>query len=75
MGELGIPERAVDFVVQGYSTLLGDGEGLEDEWRPLVGGIQHQQEAYGIKCTVGFGTERDSVEGIVLASHCTLALH
>jgi hypothetical protein len=50
---------------------LADKDNVDAKWRPLVGGIQHQQEAYGIKCTISFGAERGNVEGLVLASHCT----
>ena len=64
-----VPEGAVVFNVE-VNELLDKGA-LDEEWRPLVGGIQHQQELYGNKCTIGFGTERDDEEGLVLASHCT----
>ena len=63
--ELGIPASAIEFTITGRGELLG-GDDLEDEWRPLVGGIQHQQIFDGIKCTIGFGTERDGEEGIIL---------
>lgn len=39
--ELDIPEGAVEFSVSGGGGLLG-GDSLEAEWRPVVGGIQHQ---------------------------------
>ena len=64
-----IPEGAVVFEERPIVLLSKDA--LDEEWRPLVGGIQHQQEWRGIKCTIGFGTELDDEEGLVLASHCT----
>ena len=37
---LGIPEGAVLFTERGESRLMDDGEGVDEEWRPLVGGVQ-----------------------------------
>ena len=37
---LGIPEGAVLFTEIGESRLMDDGEGLDEEWRPLVGRVQ-----------------------------------
>ena len=65
----GVPEGAVVFNVETNEPL--DKGALDEEWRPVVGGIQHQEEEYGVKCTIGFGTERDGEQGLVLASHCT----
>ena len=36
-----------------------------------MGGIQHETGWYTNTCTIGFVTERDDVEGLVVASHCT----
>lgn len=68
--ESGVPEGAVVFNVETNEPL--DKGALDEEWRPLVGGIQHQQQEYRVKCTIGFGTERDGEEGLVLAG---LPLH
>ena len=68
--ELGIPASAIEFSMRSKGGFLG-GDDLEDKWRPLVGGIQHQQVRDGLKCSIGFGTERDGEDGIILASHCT----
>ena len=64
MAELSIPKTAVNVYQGGFI--------LETEWDPRVGGIQWE-EAHGGEglCTIGFVTERDSVEGVVVASHCT----
>ena len=37
---LGIPEGAVLFTEIGESRLMDDGDGLDEEWRPLVGRVQ-----------------------------------
>ena len=68
--KLNIPPTAVQFALTSNGDLLA-GDDLQDKWRPLVGGIQHQQIRNGLRCTISFGTERDDEEGIVLASHCT----
>ena len=69
MKDLQIPENAIDITVDD-SQLLGGGD-LEEEWRPVAGAIQHQQIFDGVKCTIGFVTERNDEEGFILASHCT----
>ena len=68
---LGIPADAVEITQPAGKVGLLGGDDLQDKWRPLVGGIQHQQETDGQKCTIGFVTERDGEKGILLASHCT----
>ena len=68
--ELEIPQDAVEFNEIGENRLRGDGEGLREEWRPLVGGIQHEVDE-GQICTIGFVTERDGEEAFIMASHCT----
>ena len=68
--KLNIPPTAVQFALTSNGDFLA-GDDLQDKWRPLVGGIQHQQIRNGLRCTISFGTERDDEEGIVLASHCT----
>ncbi len=70
MEELGIPEGAV-VIRENYSTLLADKDSVRAKWRPLVGGVQHEEGWYTNTCTIGFVTERDDVEGLVIASHCT----
>ncbi len=70
MEDLEIPTGAVELTRRGDGRLL-DGEALDEEWRPVVGGIQRQQVFDGLKCTIGFGTERNDEEGFILASHCT----
>ena len=69
MKDLQIPENAIDITVDD-SQLLGGGD-LKEEWRPVAGAIQHQQIFDGVKCTIGFVTERNDEEGFILASHCT----
>ena len=71
MQRLGIPAEAV-VVNQDYLRLLADKDSVRAKWRPLVGGIQHEEAwgGWGL-CTIGFVTERDDVEGLVVASHCT----
>ena len=65
-----VPEGAV-VLMEETSDLLADKDSVTAKWRPLVGGIRHQQEFLGVSCTIGFATEKSDVEGIVLASHCT----
>ena len=67
--ELGIPEGAVIFE-QLVWQFLADKDSVTAKWRPLVGRIQHE-ESGKMRCTISFGTERDDVEGLVVASHCT----
>ena len=52
MGELGIPAGAVELTQRANAGLLGAGDALDQEWRPVVGGIQHQQVFDGFKCTM-----------------------
>ncbi len=68
---LEVPEGAV-VLVEDHITLLTDEDSVRAKWRPLVGGIQHEEAwgGWGL-CTIGFVTERDDVEGMVVASHCT----
>ena len=68
--ELEIPQDAVEFNEIAENRLRGDGEGLREEWRPLVCGIQHEVHE-GRICTIGFVTERDGEEAFIMASHCT----
>ena len=70
MERLGIPEGAV-VVEEDYIRLLADRDSVHAKWRPLVGGIQHETAWYTNRCTIGFVTERDDVEGLIVASHCT----
>ena len=70
MERLGIPEGAV-VLGEDYLRLLADKDSVRAKWRPLVGGIQHEEGWYTGTCTIGFVTERDDVEGLVIASHCT----
>ena len=42
---------------------------------PLTGGIQHKIRFDSAYCTVGFTTERNNVDGLVVASHCTNTDH
>ena len=67
-----VPAGAV-VLVEETVNLLADKDSVRAKWRPLVGGIRHQQDHVGISCTIGFVTERSNVDGIVLASHCTNA--
>lgn len=67
---LEVPEGAV-VLVEDHITLLTDEDSVRAKWRPLVGGIQHEEGWYTGTCTIGFVTERDDVEGLVIASHCT----
>ena len=72
MEKLGIPKGAVVLEQGGYIELLADKDNVRAKWRPLVGGIQHEEAWLGKgRCTIGFVTERDDVEGLVIASHCT----
>ena len=57
MSELEIPPGAVEFVEQDYGVLLDKGD-VTEEWRPVVGGIQHEMEGGNNRCTIGFATER-----------------
>lgn len=70
MERLGIPAGAVA-ISENYLRLLADKDSVRAKWRPLVGGIQHETGWYTNTCTIGFVTERDDVEGLVVASHCT----
>ena len=54
-----------------YLRPLADKDSVRAKWRPLVRGIQHEEGWYTGTCTIGFVTERDDVEGLVIASHCT----
>ena len=67
---LEVPEGAV-VLVEDHITLLTDEDSVRAKWRPLVGGIQHEEGWYTGTCTTGFVTERDDVEGLVIPSHCT----
>ena len=70
MERLGIPEGAV-VLREDYLRPLADKDSVRAKWRPLVRGIQHEEGWYTGTCTIGFVTERDDVEGLVIASHCT----
>ena len=71
MRSLGIPEGAV-ILIEANPELSDGGDNVDDKWRPLVGGIQHQIKlGQAGHCTIGFVTERSSVDGVVVASHCT----
>ena len=70
MGKLGIPQGAV-ILEEDQIRGAADKDSVTAKWRPLVGGIKHQKSWNGITCTIGFVTERDDVEGMVVASHCT----
>ena len=71
MEMLGIPEGAV-VLNEDYLKPLADKDSVRAKWRLLVGGIQHEEAWFGEGlCTIGFVTERDDVEGLVIASHCT----
>ena len=70
MRELDIPSAAVIFEEEQVNLLTGK-DSVTAKWRPVVGGVQHQITTGGLKCTIGFVTERAGVEGLVLASHCT----
>jgi hypothetical protein len=61
---LGIPRDAVNFEAFGpfYSRIT-----LQDEVRPLIGGL----EIGGGTCTLGFIAVRSGVRGFVTNSHCT----
>ena len=70
MVDLNIPEGAVIFEENEITPLAGR-DSVQEEWRPVVGGIKFQIETWGQPCTIGFATERSSVKGLVVASHCT----
>lgn len=71
MKDFGIPQGAVLFQ-EAHPELLDGGDNVDDKWRPLVGGIQHQIKlGQPGHCTIGFVTERAGVDGVILASHCT----
>ena len=71
MENLGIPEEAV-IIGENYLRPLADKDSVRAKWRPLVGGIQHEEGwQNGTTCTIGFVTERDGVDGLIIASHCT----
>ena len=70
MKKLGSPDGAVA-ISENHSRLLAGKDSVRAKWRPLVGGIQHETGWYTNTCTIGFVTERDDVEGMVVASHCT----
>lgn len=57
MDDLDIPRGAVIFEEDHISVPMAGGDSVEDDWRPLVGGIRHQQETGGVDCTIGFVTE------------------
>lgn len=61
MDDLDIPRGAVVFEEDHIPDLMAGGDSVEDDWRPLVGGIRHQQETGGVDCTIGFVTERETV--------------
>jgi len=68
--ELGIPLRAVK-IYRDAVVKLDEGD-LREDWRPVVGGIEIERATWGVGlCTLGFVTQRDDVDGIVIASHCT----
>ena len=71
LADLEIPEDAVILVERGRIELLADGESLDEKWRPVVGGVQHEIASFGPECTIGFTTRRGGTDGIVVASHCT----
>ena len=74
MEDLGIPKEAVIFE-EARAELLANGDSVNAKWRPLTGGIQHKIRFDSAYCTVGFTTERNNVDGLVVASHCTNTDH
>ena len=70
VARLGIPAGAVIFEKSNPVLLGREKDDLDDEWRRLVGGVKHHAHT-GMKCTIGFTTSRDDVDGLVIASHCT----
>jgi hypothetical protein len=69
LARLGIPREAVN--IEDVGSFLPN-VSLQDNHRPLVGGLQIQNE-FGPICTLGFNTTRQGVAGFVTNSHCTAA--
>ena len=70
MGTLDIPAGAVIFE-QADPLLLADRDSVKAKWRPVAGGTKHNIMLGNDYCTLGFVTERNNVDGVVVASHCT----
>jgi hypothetical protein len=67
LAALDIPREAVD--IEQMPAAEAE-QTLQDFHRPLVGGIQIQNNTGGI-CTLGFIADRAGVRGLVTNSHCT----
>ena len=67
MDELGIPAGAVIFH-EAQNQLLSDEDSVNAKWRTLVSGIQHKIKYGPAYWTIGLVTERNTVNGMVVAS-------
>ena len=67
MDDLGIPEGAVIFH-EAQNQLLSDEDSVNAKWRTLVSGIQHKIKYGPAYWTIGLVTERNTVNGMVVAS-------